>query len=80
METRFEELQVSQITKDALKKLHIERMTDAQSRLLPRMLEGRDVLAIASPGGGKTLACVVTAVELLAKAERTQGQGTHKKS
>jgi len=50
--------------------------TDIQSKSIPHLMNGRDVLGAAKTGSGKTLAYMVPAVELLLKAGFTQKNGT----
>ncbi|EGR30044.1 hypothetical protein IMG5_143800 [Ichthyophthirius multifiliis] len=51
-------------------------MTHIQSRTIPNLLKGRDVLGAAKTGSGKTLAFLIPAIELLYKARFMQQQGT----
>eukprot|EP01047_Picozoa_sp_COSAG01_P009764 COSAG01_NODE_404_length_17467_cov_69.758650_17_plen_131_part_00 len=44
------------------------QMTEIQSRTIPALLTGRDIMAQAKTGGGKTLAFLIPAIELLQKA------------
>jgi len=53
-----------------------ETMTHIQSRTIPHLLKGRDVLGAAKTGSGKTLAFLIPAIELLLKANFTQKNGT----
>lgn len=51
-------------------------MTHIQSRSLPYLLKGRDVLGAAKTGSGKTLAYIIPCVELLYRFEFKQKNGT----
>lgn len=48
--------------------MEMKRMTHIQSRTIPHLLKGRDVLGAAKTGSGKTLSFLIPAVELLYKA------------
>nr|CAB3458100.1 unnamed protein product [Digitaria exilis] len=63
--TRFDELPLSQKTKDALRKSPFKEMSDIQRAALPHALCGRDVLGAAKTGSGKTLAFVIPVIEKL---------------
>ena len=65
---KFADLEISKPTKMALQNMKIEYMTHIQSRTIPHLLKGRDVLGAAKTGSGKTLAFLVPALELLHKA------------
>ena len=51
-------------------------MTHIQSRTLPYLLKGRDILGAAKTGSGKTLAFLIPSIELLYRFEFTQRNGT----
>jgi len=51
--------------------MKIERMTHIQSRSIPHLLKGRDLLGAAKTGSGKTLSFLIPALELLYKARFT---------
>lgn len=63
--TRFDELPLSQKTKDALRKEEYIEMSEIQRAALPHALCGRDVLGAAKTGSGKTLAFVIPVIEKL---------------
>lgn len=52
----FDELPLSQYTKDGLRKANYLTLTAVQRAALPHALAGRDVLGAAKTGSGKTLA------------------------
>lgn len=72
----FETLEVSDLTKNAVKDMGFEHMTEVQSRTIPQLLTGRDVLGAARTGSGKTLAFLIPAVELLFHAKFMPRNGT----
>lgn len=63
--TQFDELPLSQKTKDALRKAGYTEMSEIQRAALPHALCGRDVLGAAKTGSGKTLAFVIPVIEKL---------------
>lgn len=56
---RFDQLPVSQKTKDGLKEAKFTKMTEIQRASLPHSLCGRDILGAAKTGSGKTLAFII---------------------
>ena len=72
----FAELPIGDKTKDALKELGFEKMTQIQAKSIPDALAGKDLLGAAKTGSGKTLAFLVPIVELLTKVNFTRKQGT----
>lgn len=74
---RFEDMPLSQATKDALREAKFTTMTAIQRATLPHALAGRDVLGAAKTGSGKTLAFLVPLVEKLFRARwgRLDGLG-----
>jgi len=80
-EMSFEELDVSEETKKAIREMGFKNMTEVQAKTIPSLLQvccnrfdvsqavqGRDVLGAARTGSGKTLAFLTPAVELLRRA------------
>ena len=57
--TLFDELPLSQKTKDGLRKAGFTKMSEIQRATLPHALCGRDVLGASKTGSGKTLAFVI---------------------
>jgi ATP-dependent RNA helicase DDX18/HAS1 len=53
--TRFEELNLSERTMEAIKAMGFETMTEIQKKAIPPLLSGKDVLGAAKTGSGKTL-------------------------
>lgn len=52
--TKFEDLNISQNVKRALKEIRYNEMTDIQKQAIPFILEGRDVIGQSQTGTGKT--------------------------
>ncbi|KAG2637341.1 DEAD-box ATP-dependent RNA helicase 32-like [Panicum virgatum] len=63
--TLFDELPLSQMTKDALRKNGFTEMSEIQRAALPHALCRRDILGAAKTGSGKTLAFVIPVIEKL---------------
>jgi ATP-dependent RNA helicase RhlE len=63
----FSELQLSPYTKERLASAGFTTPTPVQDAAIPKALEGKDVLATAQTGTGKTLAFVVPILEHLLK-------------
>src|ERR1700680_3029547 len=61
----FSELQISNYTKERLSSAHFSIPTPVQAAAIPQALEGRDVLATAQTGTGKTLAFLIPVIEKL---------------
>ncbi|KAG8044860.1 hypothetical protein GUJ93_ZPchr0008g12247 [Zizania palustris] len=67
-ETRFDQCAISPLSLKAIKDAGIagyERMTQVQEATLPIILQGKDVLAKAKTGIGKTVAFLLPAIEAL---------------
>lgn len=56
---KFDQLPLSQRTKDGLRKSEYVSMTEIQRASLPHSLCGRDILGAAKTGSGKTLAFLI---------------------
>jgi ATP-dependent RNA helicase RhlE len=61
----FSELQISDYTKERLSQAHFATPTPVQAAAIPPALAGKDVLATAQTGTGKTLAFLVPVIERL---------------
>jgi ATP-dependent RNA helicase RhlE len=61
----FSELPISQYTKDRIAALRFATPTPVQAAAIPQALQGKDVLATAQTGTGKTLAFLIPIVEQL---------------
>ena len=56
---KFQELPISQYTKDGLSQSGFTKLTAIQRAALPHALCGRDILGAAKTGSGKTLAFLI---------------------
>ncbi|KAE9615365.1 hypothetical protein Lal_00048183 [Lupinus albus] len=65
--TRFDQCSVSQLSLKAVKDAGYEKMTIVQEATLPAILKGKDVLAKARTGTGKTVAFLLPSIEFVAK-------------
>jgi len=72
----FEKLPLSEKTQTALKAMNFSRMTQIQSKSIPPLLTGKDLIGAAKTGSGKTLAFLIPCVELLYKAKFGLKNGT----
>lgn len=50
-----------------IKEMGFTTMTEIQSKAIPPLLEGRDLVGAAKTGSGKTLAFLIPAIELIYK-------------
>ncbi|KAK6158866.1 hypothetical protein DH2020_006180 [Rehmannia glutinosa] len=67
-ESRFDQCSISPLSLKAIKDAGYERMTLVQEATLPVILKGKDVLAKARTGTGKTVAFLLPAIELVVKS------------
>jgi ATP-dependent RNA helicase DeaD len=65
MQTSFENLGVSQTLIDALQAENIIQPTEIQSKAIPEILAGKDILAQAQTGSGKTAAFAIPVLQQL---------------
>jgi ATP-dependent RNA helicase DDX18/HAS1 len=61
----FEDLNLSDKTMKAIKKMGFEKMTQIQRHAIPPLMAGKDVLGAAKTGSGKTMAFLIPAIEIL---------------
>ncbi|XP_020587921.1 DEAD-box ATP-dependent RNA helicase 31-like [Phalaenopsis equestris] len=66
-ESRFDQFSLSPLSLKGVKAAGYERMTLVQEATLPVILKGKDVLAKAKTGTGKTVAFLLPAIELVTK-------------
>ena len=67
---RFDELPLKPTLLRALKEINYETLTPVQEQTLPHILEGRDIIAMAETGSGKTAACAVPLIQAVDPALR----------
>jgi ATP-dependent RNA helicase RhlE len=67
--TQFSDFQISDALKKRIASLNFVTPTPVQAGAIPPALEGKDVLATAQTGTGKTLSFIVPILEKLAKTE-----------
>ncbi len=72
---KFTDLPLSQKTLKALKESSYSMPTPVQSKTIPIVVEGQDVVVQAKTGSGKTLAFVLPLLELLLKNDWTNLDG-----
>ena len=66
----FEELNLNKPQLRALKELEIDSPTPIQSRAIPAVLSGHDVVGLAQTGTGKTLAYLLPIAKLLTYSDQ----------
>ncbi len=71
----FSELPISDYLKERLQSARFATPTPVQAAAIPQALQGKDVLATAQTGTGKTLAFLVPAIEMLLR-QKTPGIAT----
>ena len=75
-ETTFASMPLTEATQTAIRTMGYEKMTKIQSKSIPALLSGKDLIGAAQTGSGKTLAFLVPIVELLRKAKFSTRNGT----
>uniref|UniRef100_A0ACD5VJ97 Uncharacterized protein n=1 Tax=Avena sativa TaxID=4498 RepID=A0ACD5VJ97_AVESA len=71
-ETRFDQCDISPVSLKGVKDAGYGRMTQVQEATLPVILQGKDVLAKAKTGTGKTVAFLLPAIEVLSELSSSQ--------
>jgi superfamily II DNA/RNA helicase len=66
---RFDELDLSDDILDALDAMHFEECTPIQEKAIDVVLDGRDLIAVAQTGTGKTAAYLLPVIDILASRE-----------
>ncbi|CAN1179202.1 DEAD-box ATP-dependent RNA helicase 31 [Linum perenne] len=69
-ETRFDQCSVSPLSLKAIKDVGYEKMTVVQEATFPLIFKGKDVLAKARTGTGKTFAFLLPSIEVILKSVR----------
>ena len=62
---RFDELDLSDDLLDALYDMHFDQCTPIQEQSIPLALEGRDLIAVAQTGTGKTAAYLLPVIDMI---------------
>lgn len=68
--TSFSELGLSKLICSTLKKCDFKQPTEIQTRAIPRILSGEDIMASAQTGSGKTAAYALPIIECLDEHEK----------
>lgn len=71
MKLLFEDLNILQSTKEAIKSLGLEELTPIQELSIPIMIEGKDFIGQAQTGTGKTFAFAIPIIENLNSKHRS---------
>lgn len=71
----FTDLNLHNILLKAIEACHFTEPTDIQQQAIPVILEGRDLMASAQTGTGKTAAFVLPALQRLLEPSKTEGIG-----
>jgi superfamily II DNA/RNA helicase len=66
---RFDELNLSDEVLDALDAMRFDECTPIQQQAIPIIMQGRDLIACAQTGTGKTAAYLLPVIDLLAQGE-----------
>jgi ATP-dependent RNA helicase DDX18/HAS1 len=73
---QFTDLSLSAPTLKSIQTMGFTKLTEVQSRTIPPLLAGKDVLGAAKTGSGKTLAFLIPAIELLYSLKFKPRNGT----
>lgn len=66
---RFDELDLSDDVLDAIDAMHFDKCTPIQEQAIPVALEGRDLIAVAQTGTGKTAAYLLPVISMLSESD-----------
>lgn len=72
----FEDLNLTEDSIKALAEKNYKVATEIQEKCIPLIMKGSDIMGTAKTGSGKSLAFLIPAVELLARTNYSQEQGT----
>ena len=75
-DTTFDQIDLPEPLREAIRDLGFGRLTQVQEQVLPLSLEGRDVVAQAQTGSGKTAAYLLTIFSRLLTTPRPSGDDT----
>ena len=67
--TTFQDLPISAVLQERLTAAQFINPTPVQAQAIPPAMDGRDVLATAQTGTGKTLAFLIPAIEMLRETD-----------
>jgi superfamily II DNA/RNA helicase len=62
---KFSKMDLEGFVVKALREMDIEKATEVQDKLIPRILQGQDSIACAKTGSGKTLAYMLPVISQL---------------
>lgn len=68
----FNDLNINDLTKQALQEINLLELTPIQELVIPEMLAGRDIIAQAKTGTGKTFAFAIPIIEKINIKDKTQ--------
>ncbi len=69
---RFDELYLSDEILDAIDSMHFEQCTPIQEQTIPLITEGKDLIAVAQTGTGKTAAYLLPVIDEIANGDYPQ--------
>ncbi len=64
---RFEDILTNDAVLDGLYDMHFDECTPIQEKAIPPILEGKDILACAQTGTGKTAAYLLPVIDMLSE-------------
>ncbi len=63
--SHFNEMKINQEIKEEIRKLGFTKSTAVQSKIIPKILEGKDVIVRSRTASGKTAAYLIPIVHLM---------------
>jgi superfamily II DNA/RNA helicase len=69
---RFDELNIEEALLDGLQSMNFKEATPVQEKTIPIILEGKDIIACAQTGTGKTAAYLLPILNMLCKGDHPQ--------
>jgi len=73
---KFSDFDLTEVVLKSLKLNNFTISTEIQEKCIPLAMEGKDIMATAKTGSGKSLAFLIPSVELLFRTNFSQNQGT----